>query len=666
MFDKILIANRGEIACRVIKTARRMGIKTVAVYSDADRDALHVAMADEAVHIGPAAAAGSYLVIEKIVEACKATGAQAVHPGYGFLSEREAFPKALAEAGIVFIGPNPGAIAAMGDKIESKKAAAAAKVSTVPGFLGVIEGPEQAVRIADEIGYPVMIKASAGGGGKGMRIAHSADEVADGFARAKSEAASSFGDDRVFIEKFITDPRHIEIQVLGDKHGNVIYLGERECSIQRRNQKVIEEAPSPLLDEETRRRMGEQAVALAKAVGYDSAGTVEFVAGQDKSFYFLEMNTRLQVEHPVTELITGIDLVEEMIRVAAGERLRLAQADVKLKGWSVESRIYAEDPVRNFLPSTGRLVTYRPPQEGQQDGITVRNDTGVYEGGEISIYYDPMIAKLVTHAPTREQAIEAQAQALDAFAIEGIRHNIPFLSALMQHPRWRSGKLSTGFIAEEFPQGFKAPAPEGEAALRLAAVGAAIDHLMNERKRHISGQMRGPSAVRFERERVVLLGSARHEVVIEDIEGGVAVVIDGESWPVESAWTPGQPVWSGTVGGESIAVQMRPILNGMALSHAGASAEVRVYTRREAELAALMPERQEADTGKQLLCPMPGLVKAISVSPGQEVKAGEPLCIVEAMKMENVLRAERDATIAKIHAKEGDSLAVDAVILEFA
>ena len=664
MFDKILIANRGEIACRVIKTARRMGIKTVAVYSDADRDALHVEMADEAVHLGPAAAAQSYLVIEKIVEACKATGAQAVHPGYGFLSEREAFPRALAEAGIVFIGPNPHAIAAMGDKIESKKAAAAARVSTVPGFLGVIEGPDHAVSIADEIGYPVMIKASAGGGGKGMRVAHSADEVAEGFARAQSEAASSFGDDRVFIEKFITDPRHIEIQVLGDKHGNVIYLGERECSIQRRNQKVIEEAPSPLLDEETRRRMGEQAVALAKAVGYDSAGTVEFVAGQDKSFYFLEMNTRLQVEHPVTEMVTGIDLVEEMIRVAAGERLRLAQADVRLDGWSVESRIYAEDPTRNFLPSTGRLVTYRPPAEGEAEGVTVRNDTGVYEGGEISIYYDPMIAKLVTHAPTREQAIEAQAAALDAFAIDGIRHNIPFLSALMQHPRWRAGRLSTGFIAEEFPDGFHAARPEGDVARRMAAVAAWIDHVQNERKRKISGQMR-PDRVRFERERVVLLGSDRTEIVVEDIEGGVAIVIAGEAWPVVSHWRPGQPVWNGTVAGEAISVQVRPILNGVWLSHGGAAADARVYTRREAELAALMPEKSVADTGKQLLCPMPGLVKAVHVQVGQEVKAGEPLCIVEAMKMENVLRAERDATVSRIHAKEGDSLAVDAVIMEF-
>ncbi|MEZ0167103.1 acetyl-CoA carboxylase biotin carboxylase subunit [Microvirga sp. TS319] len=666
MFDKILIANRGEIACRVIKTARRMGLKTVAVYSEADRDALHVEMADEAVPIGPAAAAQSYLAIEKIVAACQATGAQAVHPGYGFLSEREAFATALAEAGIVFIGPHPGAIAAMGDKIASKKAAAAAGVSTVPGYLGVIDGPDQAVAIADEIGYPVMIKASAGGGGKGMRIAHAAAEVAEGFARAKSEAASSFGDDRVFIEKFITDPRHIEIQVLGDKHGHVIFLGERECSIQRRNQKVIEEAPSPLLDAATRRRMGEQAVALAKAVGYDSAGTVEFVAGQDKAFYFLEMNTRLQVEHPVTEMITGIDLVEEMIRVAAGEPLRLRQADVRLSGWAVESRIYAEDPVRNFLPSTGRLVTYRPPPEGTADGVSVRTDTGVDEGGEISIHYDPMIAKLVTHAPTRAQAIAAQAQALDAFAIAGIRHNIPFLSALMQHPRWKSGKLSTGFLAEEFPHGFTVPAPEGAVALRMAAVAAAIDHLMNERKRQISGQLRPAAALRFERERVVLLGAARYDVVIEDRDGGVAVVLDGQSWPVVSAWRPGEPVWTGTVGGEAIAVQVRPLLNGVALAHAGAAAEVRVYTRREAELAALMPARQEADTGKRLLCPMPGLVKAISVSPGQEVKAGEPLCIVEAMKMENVLRAERDGTIAKIHAKEGDSLAVDATIMEFA
>src|SRR5450759_294469 len=526
MFKRILIANRGEIACRIIKTARRMGIETVAVYSEADKDALHVEMADTAIAIGPPPAAESYLVIDKIIAACQASGAQAVHPGYGFLSEREAFAKALAAAGIVFIGPNPKAIAAMGDKIESKKAAAAAKVSTVPGHLGVIENEVEAIEIAEEIGYPVMIKASAGGGGKGMRIAHSKAEVAEGFARARSEAKSSFGDDRVFIEKFITDPRHIEIQVLGDKHGNVIYLGERECSIQRRNQKVVEEAPSPLLNEATRKKMGEQAVALAKAVGYDSAGTVEFVAAQDKSFYFLEMNTRLQVEHPVTELVTGIDLVEQMIRSAAGEKLALKQSDVKLTGWAVESRVYAEDPYRKFLPSTGRLTRYRPPEEPSAGGVTLRNDTGVYEGGEISIYYDPMIAKLVTHAPTREQAIDAQADALDAFVIDGIRHNIPFLAALMAHPRWRAGKLSTGYIAEEFPDGFHAIAPEGERAQVLAAVAAAIDHVLGERKRRISGQL-ASRMVQRARLRAVRIGDKIYSVEIAD--DGSASVRFGDS-----------------------------------------------------------------------------------------------------------------------------------------
>ncbi len=526
MFKRILIANRGEIACRIIKTARKLGIETVAVYSDADKDALHVELADTAVAIGPPPAAESYLVIDKIVAACKQSGAEAVHPGYGFLSEREAFPKALAAAGIVFIGPNPKAIAAMGDKIESKKAAAAAKVSTVPGHLGVIENEVEAIEIAEEIGYPVMIKATAGGGGKGMRIAHSKAEVAEGFTRARSEAKSSFGDDRVFIEKFITDPRHIEIQVLGDKHGNVIYLGERECSIQRRNQKVIEEAPSPLLDAATRKKMGEQAVALAKAVGYDSAGTVEFVAGQDKSFYFLEMNTRLQVEHPVTELVTGIDLVEQMIRVAAGEKLAIKQSDVKLNGWAVESRVYAEDPYRNFLPSTGRLTRYRPPQEGTNNGITVRNDTGVYEGGEISLYYDPMIAKLVTHAPTRGAAIAAQSDALDDFVVDGIRHNIPFLAALMTHPRWQAGKLSTGFIAEEFPSGFHAHAPEGEPAQVLAAVAAAIDHVLGERKRRVSGQLSGRSVTR-ESQRAVWLGEREIKLEVNRTNGAIEVRMHG-------------------------------------------------------------------------------------------------------------------------------------------
>jgi propionyl-CoA carboxylase alpha chain len=668
MFKKILIANRGEIACRVIKTARKMGIRTVAVYSDADRDAVHVAMADEAVHIGPAPAAESYLVIEKIIAACKATGAEAVHPGYGFLSEREAFAQALKDNGIVFIGPNPHAIAAMGDKIESKKAAAAANVSTVPGYLGVIEDADHATRIADEIGYPVMLKASAGGGGKGMRIAWSRDEVKEGFDRSRSEAKSSFGDDRMFVEKFIVNPRHIEIQVLGDKHGNVIYLGERECSVQRRNQKVVEEAPSPLLDEATRRKMGEQAVALAKAVNYDSAGTVEFVAGQDRSFFFLEMNTRLQVEHPVTEMITGIDLVEQMIRVAAGEKLTIRQQDVKLDGWAVESRIYAEDPTRNFLPSIGRLTTYRPPAEGDVDDVTIRNDTGVEEGGEISIYYDPMIAKLVTHAPTREAAIDGQARALDAFAIDGIRHNIPFLATLMSQERWRSGQLSTGYIAEEFPEGFVAPAPAGDIALRMAAVAAQIDQFLNARKREISDQMPTRRPVVFDRNRVVMLGRESRAVDVHPVDGGIAAHFVGveKTLTVLSRWRPGEPVWHGTINGMPLAVQVRAIPNGVRLSHGGAEADVRVYTAREAELAALMPEKKAADTSRTLLCPMPGLVKVIAVAQGQEVKAGETLAIVEAMKMENVLRAERDVTVKALKAKAGDSLAVDAVIMEFA
>ncbi|MGL5168640.1 MAG: acetyl-CoA carboxylase biotin carboxylase subunit [Afipia sp.] len=671
MFKKILIANRGEIACRVIKTARRMGIKTVAVYSEADRDALHVEMADEAVFIGPPQAAESYLVMEKIVEACRQTGAEAVHPGYGFLSEREAFPRALEAAGIVFIGPNPGAIAAMGDKIESKKAAAKAKVSTVPGHLGVIENDAHAVKIADEIGYPVMIKASAGGGGKGMRIAHSKSEVAEGFNLAKAEAKSSFGDDRVFIEKFIVDPRHIEIQILGDKHGNVIYLGERECSIQRRNQKVIEEAPSPLLDEATRRKMGEQAVALAKAVNYDSAGTVEFVAGQDKSFFFLEMNTRLQVEHPVTELITGIDLVEQMIRSAAGEKLALAQKDVTLTGWAVESRVYAEDPFRNFLPSIGRLVKYRPPAESKVGDITVRNDTGVQEGGEISIYYDPMIAKLVTHAPSRAAAIEAQSNALDAFYVDGIRHNIPFLSALMNHPRWREGNFSTGFIAEEFPKGFGPRTPEGETAHRIAAVAAAVDHILGERKRQISGQLNG-RAVSRERRRAVWLD--RNEVPLEVARDGEGIVVRligadghlGQPVTLLSHWKPGDPVWQGSIAGHPIAVQVRSIPNGFRLAYQGYELPVQVFTETEATAARLMPVNSAADTGKKVLCPMPGLVVSIAVTEGQDVKAGETLAVIEAMKMQNVLRAERDGVVKKIAATPGATLAVDALILEFA
>jgi propionyl-CoA carboxylase alpha chain len=669
MFKRILIANRGEIACRIIKTARRMGVETVAVYSEADKDALHVEMADQAVSIGPPPAAESYLNIEKIVAACKRSGAEAVHPGYGFLSEREAFPKALAAAGIVFIGPNPRAIAAMGDKIESKRAAAKAGVTTVPGHLGVIEDHQRAVAIAEEIGFPVMIKASAGGGGKGMRIAYTKAEVAEGFARARSEAKSSFGDDRVFIEKFISDPRHIEIQVLGDKHGNVIHLGERECSIQRRNQKVVEEAPSPLLDEHTRQKMGEQAVALAQAVGYDSAGTVEFVAGQDKSFYFLEMNTRLQVEHPVTELVTGIDLVEQMLRIAAGEKLTIAQSDVKLKGSAIETRVYAEDPYRNFLPSTGRLVKYRPPAEGSKDGVTVRNDTGVFEGGEISIYYDPMIAKLVTHAKTRTQAISAQSQALDAFYIDGIRHNIPFLAALMQHPRWKKGKLSTAFIAEEYPNGFHPIGPEGERGRVIAAVAAAIDHTLGERKRRISGQMMGRAVTRESRRAVDLGGHEVELSVAREADGIVVRFVEGDAEGLAqllvSWWRPGDPVWLGTLEGKPVAVQVRPIANGFFLAHHGIEVKAFVYTKREAKAVHVMPVKTIADAGKRLFCPMPGLVKSIDVAEGQEVKAGETLAVVEAMKMENVLRAERDCVVKKIFAKPGDSLAVDAVIMEF-
>ena len=685
MFTKILIANRGEIACRVIKTARRMGIATVAVYSDADKDALHVEMADEAVHIGAAPAAESYLVIDKIIAACKATGAQAVHPGYGFLSEREAFARALADNGITFIGPNPGAIAAMGDKIESKKAAAAANVSTVPGHLGIIADPahamliadaKQAVRIAAEVGYPVMIKASAGGGGKGMRVAYNAKECEEGFGAARSEAKSAFGDDRIFIEKFIENPRHIEIQVLGDKHGTVVHLGERECSIQRRNQKVIEEAPSPLLDEKTRRAMGEQAVALAKAVGYDSAGTVEFVAGQDRSFYFLEMNTRLQVEHPVTELITGLDLVEQMFRVAAGEKLGFAQKDVRLDGWAVESRIYAEDPYRNFLPSIGRLTRYRPPAEVAAPGRTIRNDTGVYEGGEISRFYDPMIAKLVTHAATRQAAIDLQADALDAFHIDGIRHNIPFLTALMQHPRWRSGNISTGFIKEEFPAGFQPRTASGHERDVLAAVATAIDHLHNQRRREITHQMAG-IAVRFAHARVVRIGADLQSVTVEGATSGPFTVTLGKDGTgknraarrrlvLVSAWWPGEPVWTGTIDGQPVAVEVRAVLNGYQLAHRGVSVAVHVFTEREAALAALMPAKAAADTSKLLLCPMPGLVKAVHVAAGTEVKAGDALAVVEAMKMENILRAERDAVVKSVKARAGDSLAVDAVLLEFA
>jgi len=670
MFKKILIANRGEIACRVIRTAKKMGIATVAVYSDADRDAVHVEMADEAVHIGPPAAAESYLVADRIIQACKDTGAEAVHPGYGFLSERASFCAALEKEGIVFIGPKVKAIEAMGDKIESKKFANAAKVSTVPGYLGVIENADHAEKIADEIGYPVMIKASAGGGGKGMRIAWDRAEVRDGFDRARSEAKSSFGDERVFIEKFVVEPRHIEIQVLADSHGNAIYLGERECSIQRRNQKVVEEAPSPFLDEKTRAAMGEQAVALAKAVDYQSAGTVEFIVDKNKNFYFLEMNTRLQVEHPVTELITGVDLVEQMIRVAAGEKLAIAQKDVTLNGWAVESRLYAEDPYRNFLPSIGRLTRYRPPQEGKFGDVIVRNDTGVTEGSEISMFYDPMIAKLCTWAPTRAEAIDAMSEALDEFVVDGIEHNIPFLSALMQHPRWREGRLSTGFIAEEYPDGFAPIEPSADDKAVLAAIATAVEILRRDRLDRLTGRL-APHSGALKTEWVIKIGGDYLAVSIRDGMVSIPMEIDlsvegGKPFTVASEWRPGEAVWRGTVGGRAVAAQLRPLPNGLRIAWKGMSVNALTMLPRTAELERLMPVKLPPDTSKLLLCPMPGLVVSISVAEGQEVKAGETLAVVEAMKMENVLRAERDLTVSKLNAKPGDSLAVDAVIMEFA
>jgi propionyl-CoA carboxylase alpha chain len=668
VFNAILIANRGEIACRVIKSAKALGIKTVAVYSDADASALHVKMADEAVHIGPPQAAQSYLLAEKIIEACKATGADAVHPGYGFLSERASFAEALAEAGITFIGPNPRAIEAMGDKITSKKVAADAGVSTVPGYLGILDTPDDAIRIADEIGYPVMIKASAGGGGKGMRIAYSPDEVREGFERSRSEAASSFGDDRLFVEKFIENPRHIEIQVLGDKHGNCVYLGERECSIQRRNQKVIEEAPSPLLDPETRKRMGEQAVALAKAVDYDSAGTVEFVVGQDKSFYFLEMNTRLQVEHPVTELITGVDLVEQMIRSAAGEPLSITQDDVTLSGWSVESRVYAEDPVRGFLPSIGRLTRYAPPEETSDPEQTVRVDTGVVEGSEISMFYDPMIAKLVTYAPDRASAIAAMEEALDRFQIDGIQHNMGFLSALMTHPRWKSGELTTNFIAEEFPDGFTPLEPNRDEALVLASAALAMEVVERKRLDHLTGRLR-PHQGGIRDSWSVFLAGTRYDA---DALAGTTlppvdlkVTLDGEDVAITSGWTPDQSLWLGTVNGQQVAVRIKRNGHSRMLERRGAQVHTQVMPRANSDLAELMPEKVAPDTSKYLLCPMPGLVVSLHVAEGETVQVGQQLAIVEAMKMENILRAEREATVKSIKVEAGESLAVDQVMIEF-
>ncbi len=660
MFKKILIANRGEIACRVIKTARKMGIKTVAVYSEADKDALHVELADEAVFIGPPPTAQSYLVMERIVQACKDTGAEAVHPGYGFLSERAAFCEALDKEGIAFIGPKVRAIEAMGDKITSKKLAKEAGVSTVPGYNEVIKDTQEAVKIAQGIGYPVMIKASAGGGGKGMRVAWNDAECADGFERSTNEARSSFGDERVFIEKYIEEPRHIEIQVLGDSHGNIVYLGERECSLQRRHQKVIEEAPSPFLDEKTRKAMGEQAVALSRAVDYQSAGTVEFIVDSKRNFYFLEMNTRLQVEHPVTEYITGLDLVEQMIRVAAGEKLGFTQDDVKLKGWAIEARVYAEDPFRNFLPSIGRLVKYMPPKETE----VVRVDTGVYEGGEVSMYYDPMIAKLITYGATRDRAIAHMRDALNEFFIRGVAHNISFLAALMVHTRFMTGRISTNMIAEEYPHGFHAlDVPHDDPAL-LISVSAFLHRRYMDRAARISGQLLGHER-KITNDWVVLMGGQQHPVRVDPADGGYDVVYMGENYQVRSDWQFGQPLFKGTLNGTDICIQVERRDMIYRLFHWGSQADVMVLSPRVADLQALMPIKSAPDMSKYLLSPMPGLLTKVAVQVGQEVKAGEELAVIEAMKMENVLRADHDAKVAKITAVPGDSLAVDQAIIEF-
>ncbi|MGJ8527131.1 acetyl-CoA carboxylase biotin carboxylase subunit [Maritalea sp.] len=664
MFSKILIANRGEIACRVIKTAKKMGIKTVAVYSDADREALHVEMADEAVHIGGSPASESYLLADKIIAVCKKTGAEAVHPGYGFLSENVKFCEALKQNDIAFIGPPPKAIQAMGDKITSKKIAAEANVSTVPGHMGVIADAEEAVKISNQVGYPVMIKASAGGGGKGMRIAWNDDEAHEGFERSTSEAASSFGDDRIFIEKFVTDPRHIEIQVLADSHGNCIYLGERECSIQRRNQKVIEEAPSPFLDEETRKKMGEQSCALAQAVGYTSAGTVEFIVDSDRNFYFLEMNTRLQVEHPVTEMITGIDLVEQMLRVAAGEKLAIGQNEVTLNGWAIESRLYAEDPYRNFLPSIGRLTRYRPPSEITTENLVVRNDTGVFEGGEISTFYDPMIAKLCTWAPDRLTAIEAMSDALDGFELEGIGHNLPFLSAVMEQDRFKEGRLTTGYIAEEFPDGFDGVELPKASLKLLAGLAAHMAQTIETRGFEEASTL---DIGRNGNERSVIIGEDRFNFAVDekfvtwlDHDDDVEMIIY-----VENNWAPGDTLVNARVGDKRMVVQVARKSYGFKMRYRGADLKVQVLLPRVADLMVHMPIKLPPDMSRYLLCPMPGQVVRLEVKEGDVVEDGQALAIVEAMKMENVLRSEKKAVVKSIAAGVGSVLAVDEVIMEF-
>ena len=665
MFNKILIANRGEIACRVIKTARKMGIKTVAVFSDADRHALHVQMADEAIHIGASPASQSYIDIEKVINAAKSSGAEAIHPGYGFLSENSKFADALLKSKIAFIGPPKSAIESMGDKITSKKIAQESGVSTVPGYMGLISSAKEAVKISKEIGYPVMIKASAGGGGKGMRVAWNDQDAKEGFQSSKNEAASSFGDDRIFIEKFVTQPRHIEIQVLADAHGNCIYLNERECSIQRRNQKVVEEAPSPFLDEATRQKMGEQACALAKAVGYESAGTVEFIVDSEKNFFFLEMNTRLQVEHPVTELITGIDLVEQMIRIANKEKLKLGQCDISIGGWAIENRLYAEDPYRNFLPSIGRLTRYRPPSEFQSPEYIVRNDTGVFEGGEISMYYDPMIAKLCTWAPTRSEAIAHMRKALDGFEVEGIGHNLPFLSAVMDHPRFIKGDITTAFIEEEYPEGFTGvELPESE-LLRIAASCAAMNRVAEIRRTKISGRMDNHER-RVGDNWVVTLQNNKYELnIVADQLGSTVRFEDGLRIRVEGSWTPGDQLANMLVDDTRLTMKVGKITGGFRIRNCGADLKVLVRSKLQSELAQYMIKKDPPDTSKILMCPMPGLIVKIDVEVGDLVQEGQALCTVEAMKMENILRAERATRVKKINANAGDSLAVDETIMEF-
>jgi propionyl-CoA carboxylase alpha chain len=663
MFDKILIANRGEVAVRIIRTARRLGIKTAIVFSEADADSLAVDMADEAVFIGPPPAAQSYLVIDKIVAAAKQTGSQAIHPGFGFLSEKAEFADRLQAEKLVFIGPNAHAIRAMGDKIESKKSAAEAGVSCVPGFIGEIEGVEHAVQISEDIGYPVMIKASAGGGGKGIRVAYNRKEVEEGFPAVRAEAKGAFGDDRIFIEKFVTAPRHIEIQVMGDKHGNVVHLFERECSIQRRNQKVIEEAPSPLLDDKTRMAMGEQACALARAVNYDSAGTVEFVAsGADKSFYFLEMNTRLQVEHPVSEMITGLDLVEQMIRVAAGEPLKFKQKDLKIKGWAIESRIYAEDPYRNFLPSIGRLRAYQAPAEGKTGDITLRNETGVREGDEISMFYDPMIAKLITHAPTRIAAIDAQAAALDNFLIEGIADNIPFLGAVMEEKDFRKGDFTTAYIKQHFPNGFEGVPPTAEQEKLLIATAALVRSFTARRARQVSGQVNGANS--WQREWVVVLDKEHHHTEVDLDAAGADIIIDGKKHRYETTTRPGARIITGKFDAKPFSVKIKTAPEGYTMRLRGVTARALVATPRGADLYKKIPEKQKADTSKLIVSPMPGLVITVDVKAGQEVKSGEGVAVVEAMKMQNIIRAERDGVISKVHVIAGASVAADEVMIE--